>query len=418
DISDTDLTRISQAGMSALTADEGLSLLDVALATDEPGLVPAKLDIGTLRAQGDSMPEVFRVLVPTIRRRRAGTGAGSDLLRRRLAALPAAEWEPALLDLVLGQVALVLRFSSSEALEPERAFKELGFDSLTAVQFRNKVNEVTGLRLPATLVFDHPTPRALARYLLDEVSGFQHGAASPGAPAGPVDDEPIAIVGMACHYPGGIGSPEDLWTVVRDELDVVSGLPADRGWDLNRLVDPSGTRPDTSYTDQGGFLYDAADFDAGFFGISPNEALMMDPQQRLLLETSWEVLERAGIDPASLKGSATGVFAGMAFHDYAYNNSTGSIASGRISYVMGLEGPAVTVDTACSSSLVAMHLAAQALRSGDCSLALAGGVAVMATPTMFIEFSRQRGLAPDGRCKAFADAADGTGWAEGVGMLL
>ncbi|WP_344599129.1 beta-ketoacyl synthase N-terminal-like domain-containing protein, partial [Streptomyces violaceusniger] len=418
DISDTDLTRISQAGMSALTEDEGLPLLDVALATDEPALVPAKLDIGTLRAQGDSMPEVFRALVPTIRRRRAGTGAESGLLRRRLAALPAAEWEPALLDLVLGQVALVLRFSSSEALEPERAFKDLGFDSLTAVQFRNKVNEVTGLRLPATLVFDHPTPRALARYLLGEVSGFQHGAASPAAPAGPVDDDPIAIVGMACHYPGGIGSPEDLWTVVRDELDVVSGLPTDRGWDLNRLVDPSGTRPDTSYTDQGGFLYDAADFDAGFFGISPNEALMMDPQQRLLLETSWEALERAGIDPASLKGSATGVFAGMAFHDYAYNHSTGSIASGRISYVMGLEGPAVTVDTACSSSLVALHLAAQALRSGECSLALAGGVAVMATPTMFIEFSRQRGLAPDGRCKAFADAADGTGWSEGVGMLL
>ncbi|MFI6584143.1 type I polyketide synthase [Embleya sp. NPDC050493] len=230
--------------------------------------------------------------------------------------------------------------------------------------------------------------------------------------------EPIAIVGMSCRFPGGVTSPESLWQLVAEGRDGVTECPTDRGWDIERIYDPEGLRPNTTYVKEGGFLHSAGEFDSAFFGIGPNEALLMDPQQRLLLETAWESLERAGIDPASLRGSRTGVFAGMMYHDYAHNSSAGAIASGRVAYSLGFEGPAVTVDSACSSSLVALHLAAQALRAGECSLALAGGVAVMATPETYIDFSAQRGLSPDGRCRSFAAAADGTGWAEGVGWLL
>ncbi len=429
-LSRVDLARMAASGLLSLSWERGLELFDSALAAPRAQVVAAPLDIALLRgrARVGELPALLGSVVgaPT---QRAGAARAGGSLAARLEGLAAGDRERTVLEVVRAQAAGVLGHASVEAVPAGRAFKELGFDSLAAVELRNRLSAETGLRLPATLTFDYPTPEVLSGYLLGELLGVSAAGRSRAvAVRAAAVEEPVAIVGMSCRYPGA-GSVEGLWELLASGGDAIGGFPDDRGWNLEELsdTDPEGGRVAL----EGGFLYDAGEFDAGFFGIGPREALAMDPQQRLLLEVCWEALEDARLDPHRLKGTQTGVFAGIAssmygmgagvnadLEGYRLTGRTSSVASGRVAYALGLEGPAVSIDTACSSSLVALHLACGALRSGECSLALAGGVAVMATPELFVEFSRQRGLAGDGRCKAFSDRADGTGWAEGVGVLL
>jgi acyl transferase domain-containing protein len=413
--------RITASGLPALAPAHALRLLDEALTADEALLAPLRTDSAALRAAASAgrLPALLHGLVPAPARRTARTSNADSGLGRRLLGLTEPQQERLLLDLVRRHAAVALGHGSAGAVDGEQSFKELGFDSLTSVDLRNRLNAETGLRLPATLVFDHPRPSALARHLRRELAGGTETAETAAGVAG--DDDPVVIVSMACQYPGGVTSPEELWRFVSEDGDAIGAFPTDRGWDLDRLPGL-----------EAGFLHGATHFDAALFGISPREALAMDPQQRLLLETSWEVFERAGLDPLAQRGTRTGVYVGAMGSGYASGLAdipegmegyiglgvSGSVISGRVAYTFGLEGPTMTVDTACSSALVALHLAAHALRQGECSMALAGGVTVMATPGTYTEFTAQNGLAADGRCKAFAASADGTSFSEGVGLLL
>jgi acyl transferase domain-containing protein/cytochrome P450/NADPH:quinone reductase-like Zn-dependent oxidoreductase/surfactin synthase thioesterase subunit len=402
-------TRLAHAGVVGISPEHGLELFDRASRIDDPLLIPTPLDLAAVREALTSVPPLFRDLIRIPARRPAVSALGVPPL-----------------ELVRTHAAAALGHSSAESVPADKAFADLGFDSLTAVELRNRLNAATGLRLPATLVFDHPTPAALAEHLR-ELLGEPAPKRATTAPA--ATGEPIAIVAMSCRFPGGVRTPEEFWQLLADGGDAIGDFPTDRGWDVDGIyAEERGLGK--SYVRTGGFLTDVADFDAAFFGISPREAVMMDPQQRLLLEASWEAFERAGINPGSLRGDACGVYIGATYNDYGsgvsgtdldgyvITGNSGSVISGRIAYALGLQGPALTVDTACSSSLVALHLAVQALRAGECSLALAGGATVIATPYSFIEFSRQGGLAPAGRCKAFSADADGFGAAEGVGLVV
>ncbi|AYF31956.1 polyketide synthase [Micromonospora tulbaghiae] len=427
------------AGMGRLVADDahtrqGVRMMPPALALTALRRAVEQRDVTVTVADVDwpRFAEIFslsrrRPLLDEVAEAASAAAEPADDSRaaelgRRLARGTEPERDEIMRNLVRTEAAAVLGYAGNEQLPVDVSFKDLGFTSVTAVELRQRLASATGLNLPATLVFDHPSVDAVTALLRRRITG-ELTETTPATPVTTADDgDPVVIVGMACRYPGGVTDPESLWALLASGADAVGPFPTDRGW----------TGATDGYVPEGGFLYDAACFDHGFFGISPREAQAMDPQQRLLLETSWEAIEHAGIDPARLRGSATGVFVGAGPSDYsallgaarggaegfAMTGTAGSIVSGRISYVLGLEGPAITVDTGCSSSLVTVHLAAQSLRNAECDLAVAGGVAVMATPVAFTEFARQGGLAADARCKSFAGAADGTGWSEGVGLVV
>ncbi len=384
----------------------------------------------TAAARAQDPPDVLREFVGHEAADSDGDGSGVD--RQALAALSRTERLSELVARVAKIVMRALGLRDVGEVSVSRALQEQGLDSLLALETRDAVGKIVGEPLPATLVFDYPTVEAIAGYLHDEVLGLQDVDASPAAAAiQPISsDESIAIIGMGLRFPGDASSPDSLWKLLDRGGDAVARIGSDR-WDVDALYNPDADVPGTMMTDSAAFLTDIEQFDAGFFGISPREARSLDPQQRLLLECTWEALENAGVVPADLDGSDTGVFVAIMNHDYYAMNSfaldeldgylvTGngaSVASGRLSYWLGLRGPSMTVNTACSSSLVGIHLACQSLLRAECSLALVGGATVMLTPLIHVEFSRLRALAPDGRCKAFSANADGVGWGEGSAVL-
>ncbi|WP_329792575.1 SDR family NAD(P)-dependent oxidoreductase [Lentzea sp. DG1S-22] len=437
DLGDADLQRMAGVGIAPLSTADAVAAFGGALRSTEPVLAPVRLDLRSVTGQPVPLPaDLVRTPVVT------EPAAAEPEPSADFGELTGDELRAELTRLVLTSAAAALGHARLRDDQVGQPFSALGMDSLTALELRNRLREATGLRLSPTLLFDRPSPLDVIDHVVEELSIEKDTTVThviqptePDPEPEEAGDDPVVIVGMAARFPGGVSSPQELWDLVATGTDAITAFPDNRGWDLDTLFHDDPAHRGTSYAREGGFLHDAADFDASFFGIAPREALATDPQQRLLLETSWEALENAGIDPLSLKGSRTGVYAGVMFHDYSTRvgdvrdipdgmegmltvGSHGSVASGRISYVFGLQGPTMSVDTACSSSLVALHLATQALRTGECSMALVGGVAVMSTPVTFVEFSRQRALAADGRCRSFSADASGTSWAEGAGMLV
>jgi mycoketide-CoA synthase len=419
--------------IAAISKAHGLSVADLVLV--KPGSIPLTTS-GKIRRQESIqqyLRDEFTRIDAAIREPQqqvaevAGAQAEGDQgLAQRLRMLRQQEHD-VLVDAVRSQVATVLGRVNLDDIDPAAKFQDLGLDSVKATQVLDGLKAATELDLSPTLAFDYPTPDELATYLGQVLGGSAAAAAPVDSQLG--SDEPIAVVGMACRLPGGADSAAALWDLVSSGTDAVGEFPADRGWNLADLFDPDPDAVGKTYTRAGAFVADAAGFDAEFFGISAREAQSMDPQQRLLLEVCWEALETARIDPGGLGRSETGVFVGSwtqlygaagsdGAEGYAMTGMSPSVASGRVAYALGLQGPAITVDTACSSSLVATHLACQSLRNGESALALAGGVTVMTTPAIFTEFARQRGLAADGYCKAFSGDADGTGWGEGAAVLV
>lgn len=426
-------SRWARAGFEQISPTQGLEMLQRAMQQPQPQLCALRLNEAKLRsALGPSVPPLWQEVVAPPPRTRRVQRSEDATLRTELEGLPPDGQLERMRTTVRAYAAEALGQADAAQVPSGRPFKEQGFDSLMAMELRNALSERLGQRLPATLAFDYPTVDALAAHLLREVLSPGQAKAGARASAAPAPQgQAIAIVAMACRYPGGVSDPEGLWEVLDREVDTIGEVPKER-WDIDRYYDPDPDAQGKMSTRSGGFLTDVEHFDAAFFNVSAREAQAMDPQQRLLLETSWEALERGGVSADALKGSDTGVFVGLMSNDYAHlhgmepdsldgyvgTGNTNSVASGRISYTLGLKGPSVTLDTACSSSLVALHLACQSLRTGECGLALAGGVTVILTPTLHVEFSRLRGLSPDGRCKSFGASADGVGWGEGCGMLL
>ncbi|MCP4804398.1 MAG: hypothetical protein GY884_03535, partial [Proteobacteria bacterium] len=427
-----ELSRMSRQGLSPLSVPQGMALLDAAMAHPDATLVPVRMDLARMQrglSESTAVPALLRRLLRPGLRRVGAAAVTATALRQRLSALPESEREVALVTLVQEEVSAVLGLAGAAAVPADRPLTEQGLDSLMAVELRNQLAARAQTRLPATLAFDYPTPQAIAGLLLRQAFSELDTAVLAARPSVLSSDAPIAILSMACRTPGGVVDPEGYWQLLSEGRDAVGPFP-DR-WDTDALYDPDPDAVGKTYAREGGFLEDVADFDAGFFGISPREAVSMDPQQRLVLEVAWEALERAGRRPATLNETVTGVYLGSMGSDYGSGltslasldgyvgtGQSSSVLSGRLSYVLGLQGPAMTVDTACSSSLVALHLACSGLRLGECDLALAGGVQVMSTPSTFVSFSRLKGLAPDGRCKSFSASADGAGWSEGAGVLV